>query len=148
MERRKSQQASKRVGANAIDDAIRQAMLDSGASKTFINSKHGTKLTGTSDKVVVTADGSELPASNTALLPISALSKGAREAIVVPGMKQKALLSVGTLADNNYTKVFLPGRQGADIYRANDVNRQYLYCRVYHSPRMPRLQRIVVGSIG
>ena len=56
------------------------------------------------------------------MLPISALSKGAREAIVVPGMKQKALLSVGTLADNNYTTVFLPGRQGVDIYHANDVN--------------------------
>eukprot|EP00956_Cyclotella_meneghiniana_P030340 scaffold75931_cov19-Cyclotella_meneghiniana.AAC.2 len=80
------------------------------------------KLTGTSNKVVVTADGSELPASNTALLPISTLSKGAREAIIVPGMKQKALLSVGTLADNNYTTVFLPGRQGVDIYHANDVD--------------------------
>ena len=34
----------------------------------------------------ITANGSKLPASNTALLPIRALSKGAREAIVVPGM--------------------------------------------------------------
>ena len=50
------------------------------------------------------------------------LSKGAREAIVVPGMKQKALLSVGTLADNNYTTVFLPGQQGVNIYRANDID--------------------------
>ena len=73
----------------AIDDAIRQAMLDSGASKTFVNSTHGLKLTGSSNKVVVTANGSELPASNTALLPIRALSKGAREAIVVTGMKNK-----------------------------------------------------------
>jgi hypothetical protein len=97
-------------------------MLDSGASKTIINTKYGMVLTWSSDKVVVTANGSELPASNTALLPLRVLSKGAREAIVVPGMTQKALLSVGTLADNNYTTVFLLGRQGVDIYRANDVN--------------------------
>ena len=83
-------------------------MLDSGASKTFVNTTYGMELTGSSDKVVVTADGSELPASSTVLLPIRALSKGAREAIVVPGMKQKALMSVGTLADNGYTTIFLP----------------------------------------
>lgn len=97
-------------------------MLDSGASKTFVNTSQGLELTGTSDKVVVTANGAELPASNTALLPIRALSKGAREAIVVPGMKQKALMSVGTLANNGYTTIFLPGRQGVDVYHANDVN--------------------------
>ena len=84
-------------------------MLDSGASKTFVNSSQGLELTGTSDKIVVTANGSELPASNTALLNIRALAKKAREAIVVPGMQQKALLSVGNLADNDYTTIFLPG---------------------------------------
>jgi len=78
--------------------------------------------TGLSNKVVVTADGTELPASHTVLLPTQALSKGAREAIVVPGMQQKALLSVGTLADNGYTTVFLPGQQGVQIYGANDIN--------------------------
>jgi hypothetical protein len=99
-------------------------MLDSGASKKFLNTKYGMELTGSSDKVVVTANGSgcELLASNTALMPLHALSKGAKEAIVVPGMTQKALLSVGTLADNNYITVFLPGRQGVDIYCANDIN--------------------------
>jgi hypothetical protein len=78
--------------------------------------------TGLSNKVVVTADGTKFPASHTVLLPTQALSKGAREAIVVPGMQQKALLSVGTLADNGYTTVFLPGQQGVQIYGANDIN--------------------------
>jgi len=50
-----------------------------------------------------------------------ALSKGAREAIVVPGMSQPALMSVSTLANNGYTTVFLPGNNGLDIFRANDV---------------------------
>ena len=96
-------------------------MLDSGASKTFVNTHNGMELTGISDKVIVTADGAEVPATNTALIPLPALSKGARQAIVVPGLKQKALLSVGMLADNGYTTIFLPGKQGIDIYNNTDV---------------------------
>jgi hypothetical protein len=96
LEQRRELKTAKQLEANAIEEAITQAMLDSGASKTFVNSRRGMQRTGLSDKVVVTADGTEHPASHTVLLPTQALSKGAREAIVVPGMQQKALLSVGT----------------------------------------------------
>jgi hypothetical protein len=96
-------------------------MLDSGASKTFVNSRQGLQLTGRSDKVVETAGGTKLHATVTGLLSTRALSKGAREAIVVPGMSQPALMSVSTLANNGYTTVFLPGNDGVDIYGANDV---------------------------
>jgi hypothetical protein len=122
LERRKELKASKKLEANAIEEAITQAMLDPCASKTFVNSSGGVQRTGLSDKVVATADDTEHPASHTVLLPTKALSKGAREAIVVPGMQQKALLSVGTLADNGYTTVFLPGQQGVKIYGANNIN--------------------------
>jgi hypothetical protein len=54
--------------ANAIEEAITQAMLDSGASKTFVNSRQGLHLIGRSDKVVVTAGGTKLQATNTGLL--------------------------------------------------------------------------------
>jgi hypothetical protein len=97
-------------------------MLDSGASKTFVNSGQGMQLTGPSKKIVVTANETELPASNTALLPTRALSKGAREAIAVPGMSQRALMSVATLANNGYTTVFLPGHKGVNVFHANDVD--------------------------
>eukprot|EP00804_Cyclotella_cryptica_P025761 CCRYP_002952-RA/>CCRYP_002952-RA protein AED:0.42 eAED:0.42 QI:0/0/0/1/1/1/2/0/255 len=63
-------------------------MLDSGASKTFVNSQCGMHLT----------------------------------ALVVPGMQQKALMSVGTLANNGYTTVFLPWQQGVQIYHADEFN--------------------------
>ena len=96
-------------------------MLDSGASKTFVNSRRGLQLTGRSNKVVETAGGTKLQATDTGLLSTRALSKGAREAIVVPGMSQPALMSVSTLANNGYTTVFLPGNDGVDIYGANDV---------------------------
>ena len=64
----------------------------------------------------MTANRTELPASNTALLNTTALSKCAREAIVVPGMQQKALLSVATLVDNGYTEIFSPGQKGVAVY--------------------------------
>jgi hypothetical protein len=97
-------------------------MLDSGASKTFVNSGRGMQLTGPFNIFFVTANGTELPASNTALLPTCALSKGAREAIVVPGMSQRALMSMATLANNGYTTVFLPGHEGVNVFHANDVD--------------------------
>ncbi len=80
------------------------------------------QLTGPSNKIVVTANGTKLPASNTALLPTCALFKGAREAIVVPGMSQRALTSVATLANNGYTTVLLPGQEGANVFHADDVD--------------------------
>jgi hypothetical protein len=36
-------------------------------------------------------------------------------------MSQTALMSVATLANNEYTTVFLPGQEGVDIFRANNV---------------------------
>eukprot|EP00804_Cyclotella_cryptica_P030729 CCRYP_009147-RA/>CCRYP_009147-RA protein AED:0.43 eAED:0.43 QI:0/0/0/1/0/0/2/0/161 len=77
-------------------------MLDLGASKMFINSRHVLELTELSDKVVA-ADGTELDSSNTALSLTHPLSKRAREAIAVQDMKQKELMSDSTLANNGYT---------------------------------------------
>ncbi|KAL7478970.1 LOW QUALITY PROTEIN: hypothetical protein ACHAW6_004727 [Cyclotella cf. meneghiniana] len=98
-------------------------MLDSGASKMFVNLQRGMQLTRLSNKVVITADGTEHSASHSVLLPTCAHSYGAREAIVIPGMQQKALQSVGTLENNGYTTVFLPGQQGMQIYHANNPQR-------------------------
>ena len=96
-------------------------MLDLGTTKTVVKSGRRLQLTGPSDKIVAVANGGELAASNTALLQTRVLSKGAREATVVPGMSQAALMSVATLANNGYTTVFLPGNNGVDVFRANDV---------------------------
>ncbi len=96
-------------------------MLDSGASKTFVNSRRGLQLTGPSNKVVITAGGTKLHVSNTPLLSTRPLSKGAREVVVIPGMSQQALMSVSTLANNGYRTVFLPGQQGVDVFHADDV---------------------------
>jgi hypothetical protein len=112
---------SRREQKDFDDDAIKSAMLDSGASKSFVNSHKGMQLTGPSSKIIITASGAELPVTQAALLLIAALSKGAREALVVPGMTQQALMSVSTLANNGYTTVFLPHQKGVHIFAANDV---------------------------
>ena len=132
IERRKALTKEKCLEANLIDEAIKQAMLDSGATKTFVNSEVGLQITGLSDKVVHTAGGTTLHATNTGFLSTRALTKGAREAIVVPGMSQPALMSVSTLANNGYTTIFLPGNDGAKVYHANDV--------VISSTKPPALQ--------
>jgi hypothetical protein len=73
-------------------------------------------------KLLSPPTGNKLPASNTALLPARAISKGAREAVVVPGMRLRALMSVAMLANNGYTTVFLPGQQGVNVFNVNNVN--------------------------
>ena len=84
------------------------ALLDSAATSTFVQSEQGLTITGKSHKVVVAADGGFMPASSTGLLDLNKLRPGAREAIVVPGLKTKALMSVSPLANNGYTTIFHP----------------------------------------
>jgi hypothetical protein len=71
------------IEANAIEEAIQQAMLDSAASKTFVKSSRGMEVTGESDKQVMAANGGSISATHTALLPTLALSKGARESYML-----------------------------------------------------------------
>jgi hypothetical protein len=87
---------------------------------TLIQSAQGMKLTGPSNHRVVTACGQVLEASNTALLPTTKLSVGAREVHVLEGLKPKALLSVKTLADNGYTTIFHPHDQGVTVQGLDD----------------------------
>jgi hypothetical protein len=74
-------------------------MLDSGATSNFIQSSDGFELTGPSSKSVSTANGHIMKATYTALLPLTQLNVGAREAIVIPEMSTQALMSVRQLAD-------------------------------------------------
>ena len=57
-----------------------------------------------------------MQASSTALLDLSKLRPEAREAIVVPGLNTKALLSVSPLANAGYTTIFHPHTQGVTVH--------------------------------
>jgi hypothetical protein len=56
-----------------IDDAIKQALLDSSAMRNFIQSADGFEITGPSSKIVSAANGAIIKATMTALLPLKQL---------------------------------------------------------------------------
>ena len=57
-----------------------------------------------------------MPATKVVELPIPGLSRPATQAMVVPALKQPALLSVRQLADNGYTTIFHPHKQGVTVH--------------------------------
>jgi hypothetical protein len=105
----------------AIKGAIREAMFDSGASSSLIQSATGFKQTGPSDKQVITASGNILQAANKIELDIRNLPKAAKEAHVVPTMTPKASMSVKALADSRHTTIFHPYMQGVTVHAHNDI---------------------------
>ena len=105
----------RRAENEAIDNAIKQALLDSAATSNFIQSADGFEITGPSSKIVSAANGAIMKATMTALLPLKQLKAGAREAIVVPDIQQ-ALMSVKQLADQGYTTIFHPYLKGALVH--------------------------------
>jgi hypothetical protein len=76
LEKRKLLQKDCQAENQAIDDAIKEvaaikeAMLDSGATSNFIQSADGLELTGPSSNTVSTANGHDMKATMTALLPL------------------------------------------------------------------------------
>ena len=116
LEKRRILKEARHAENQAIDEAIKEAMLDSGATSNFIKSATGMKLTGPSSKVVSTANGQVMKATMTAILPLTQLKGGAREAVVLPEMSTKALMSVKQLADQGYTTIFHPHSQGASVH--------------------------------
>ena len=67
-----------------IQQAIRQAMIDSGATSHFVQSKAGLKQTGTPNTVVSTANGAQMQGTCTVELPLQQLNQSAKQATVVP----------------------------------------------------------------
>jgi hypothetical protein len=91
---RKALQHNCNAEMHAINKAIKEAMLDLGATSNFIQSADGLELTGPSSKTISTASGHVMRATMTALLPLRQLKAGAREAIIVPELSTKKLMSV------------------------------------------------------
>jgi hypothetical protein len=91
-------------------------VVDSGATSNFVRPEEKLEITGTSQKVVMLPDGSAIQATHTALLPFESLSPEARKADVLPGLRPNSLVSVGKLADANYTTIFHPQGQGVTIH--------------------------------
>ena len=93
-----------------------QAVLDSGATSTFIKPEHGAIPTGEkSNKIVRVPNGQSMIASEKAMLPNKKLRDEARECDILPGLHKDSLISVGKLADAGYYTIFMPGNQGVQV---------------------------------
>ena len=97
-------------GRNLINALCnRSALIDSGATGTFGRVQDGMIPTGVpSNKEVGMPDGRAAKASKQALLPIKKLREGARKGDILPALSDNTLISVGTLANNDYA-TFLAG---------------------------------------
>jgi hypothetical protein len=99
-------------------------VVDSGATSSFVRPEENLPITGPSSKVVYLPDGSSIQATHTTMLPFDLLSPKARIADVLPGLRPNSLVSVGKLADANYTTIFHP--QGIGVTVHNDTLRMNL----------------------
>ena len=90
--------------------AKRQAILDSGATSTFMRAQDGAIPTGErSTKKVQLPDGRAVQASEKARLPCDKLRNKARECDILPSLEHNSLVSVGKLSDAGYYTLFMLG---------------------------------------
>jgi hypothetical protein len=95
-------------------------IIDSAATSNFISDKHDLPKTGALNIKVYLPDDSTLQTSDKTLLPFEQLSKEAREAHILPGLK-KSLLSVNKMAENGYTTIFHEGNEGVTIHKSGTL---------------------------
>ena len=114
---------SKHISLNSKPGApqpnVSSMVLDSGATSNFVRPEEGLPITGTSSKIVRLPDGSTIQATHTTMLPFDSLSIEARKADVLPSLRPNSLVSVGKLADANYTTIFHPKGDGVTIHAKN-----------------------------
>ena len=101
-------------------------VVDSGATSSFVQPEENLPITGPSNKVVALPDGSTKQATHTAIIPFELLSDDARKADVLPGLRPNSLISVGKLADADYTTIFHPRGEGVTVHEKNTVRVQLL----------------------
>ena len=87
-------------------------VIDSGATSSFVWPEENLPITGPSSKVFYLPDGSSIQATHTTMLPFDLLSPKAKIVDVLPGLRPNSLVSVGKLADANYTTIFHPQGMG------------------------------------
>ena len=118
---------NQRMGTHKLFQRKASTMVvDSGATSSFVRPEENLTITGPSNKVVALPDGSTKQATHTAILPFESLSDDARKADVLPGLRPNSLISVGKLADADYTTIFHPRGEGVTVHEKNTVRVQLL----------------------
>jgi hypothetical protein len=109
-----------RVEARRAKCIKKQMIIDSTATSNFISNELDLPKTGASKITVYLPDNSTLQTFNKTMLPFEHLSKEAREAHILPGLK-KFLLSVNKMAENGYTTIFHEGNEGVTIHKSGTL---------------------------
>ena len=100
-----------------------QAVLDSCTASFFMQPQDGATPTGEpSKKIVGMPDGTIIQATKKAILPMTQLSKEARQYDILPCLQHNSLVSVGKLADAGYYTIFMPGGKGVQVFDENKSN--------------------------
>ena len=90
-------------------------IIDSGAASHFMSPELNLPNTGPSNIEVYLPNDMKLMTANKTLLPFEQLSRTAREAEVLPGLK-KSLASGNKWSEEGYTTVFHPGKKGVTVH--------------------------------
>ncbi len=90
--------------------------IDSGATSNFVCKELDLPKDGVSNKEVFLPDNSKLKTSHKTKQSFEQLLDTAREAHILPGLKQ-SLLSVNKMSEIGYTTIFNPGEEGVSIHK-------------------------------
>ncbi len=109
---------NQQMGRNKPFQRIPSTMVvDSGATSHFVRPEENLPITGESCKVVYLPNGTSIKATHTTTLPFKELSPQARKADVLPGLRPNTLISVGKLANADYTTIFHPRGDGVTVHK-------------------------------
>jgi hypothetical protein len=93
-------------------------VIGSGATSHFICEDANLPATGETNTNIYLPDDTTPRATSKMQLPIPKLSNKAKDAIVVPGLKQN-LGSKNKFSQAGYTTIFHPGEEGVTIHKPN-----------------------------
>jgi hypothetical protein len=92
-----------------------QIIINSSTTSHFMSPELNLPNTGPSNIEVYLPDDTKLMRGNKTLLPFEQLSRTAREAEVLPGLK-KSLASINKWSEEGYTTIFHPGKKGVTVH--------------------------------
>ena len=102
--------------------SIKSAVIDSGATGTYMRPEDGAIPTGKpSTKRVSMPDGRETKASEEALLPMTQLNDEARRCDILPALSTNSLISVSKLVAAGYTVIFDADDKNVKVYQKEDI---------------------------
>jgi hypothetical protein len=95
-------------------------VIDSGATSNFVPIEMNLPRMGKSNKEVYLPDNTTLQATYCTELPLKKLSKRARQADILPGLKTP-LISVNKMSEEGYTTIFHPGEEGVTVHKTDTI---------------------------